>query len=125
MKIYLLFFLLIGSFAASAQVNDSIQQSIGITSDPIFCEDLNSFFQSKIKYPEDARRLKTEGTVYVTIYIDSIGKIYHTRISKGVSDALDNEALRVTNMLKVCRPKLQNGHPIKSVYKIPVQFQLK
>jgi TonB family protein len=106
------------------QANDSNSTRLEGITEAKFCPDLNSVLLKNIKYPESAKRMNVQGTVFVRIDIDSTGKITETKIVKGVMVAIDDEALRVVYMLKVCKPRLENGHPVNASLKIAVRFEL-
>src|SRR5690554_6743108 len=72
--------------------------------------------QSKIKYPEIARRAGLEGTVYILAYLDEEGKVVKTEIAKEA-----DKAVRDTKFT----PGKQRGKPVKVKVMIPVKFQLK
>lgn len=87
--------------------------------------DVNSWLQSHIYYPEQARNNGDEGNVDVLFEIDKEG-IVHTLSVKHSSGSkeLDNEALRVINAMPRWNPAKYNGNPIPYVMMLPVHFRI-
>jgi periplasmic protein TonB len=80
--------------------------------------------QSKIKYPEIARRAGLEGTVYILAYLNEDGVVVKTEIAKGLGGGCDEEAEKAVKDTKFT-PGKQRGKPVKVKVMIPVKFQLK
>lgn len=92
---------------------------------PIFNGNLKDFIQNHIKYPQKAEQDLLEGTVVIVYWIDSLGVTFDHKVIKGIRKDLDEEALRVTKLIKYERPAMQRGKPIKIRYTVPVEFKLK
>jgi periplasmic protein TonB len=80
--------------------------------------------QSKIKYPEIARRAGLEGTVYILAYLNEEGVVVKTEIAKGIGGGCDEEAEKAVKETKFT-PGKQRGKAVKVKVMIPVKFQLK
>jgi protein TonB len=80
--------------------------------------------QSRIKYPEIARRAGLEGTVYILAYLNEQGIVVKTEIAKGIGGGCDEEAEKAVKEVKFT-PGKQRGKPVKVKVMIPVKFQLK
>jgi TonB family protein len=85
-------------------------------------EAFKSFLNANTKYPEADRIAGKAGVVYVTMVISETGTISDTRILRGVSPAIDAEALRVVNSLPTWIPGTQNGKAVKVRYTLPIRF---
>lgn len=83
---------------------------------------LREYMQSNIKYPAEAQRNGESGTVYVSMIINQDGSISNAKVLRGVSQSLDNEALRVITMMPSWTPGTQNGKAVKVRFNIPVKF---
>jgi|GEM_PF-6010018 outer membrane biosynthesis protein TonB len=57
--------------------------------------------------------------------IDSLGNPGEISILRGVHKDLDNEVLRVVQLIKDWLPAIQNSKAVQSVVTIPVRFELK
>jgi len=82
------------------------------------------FLKENLKYPETALKNKVEGTVVVQYTIDSKGIVKQAKVMRGISTELDQEALRITNLISGWKPGMQNNKPIARVVTMPVQFIL-
>jgi TonB family protein len=79
--------------------------------------------QKKINYPEKAQKAGTEGKVVVRFIVNKEGKVENPRVIKSVSDALDNETLRVIKQAKF-KPGQQDGQNVRVQYAIPITYKL-
>ncbi len=80
--------------------------------------------QSKIVYPDIARRAGVEGTVYVLSYVNEKGEVVKTEVQKGIGGGCDEAAQKAIFEMKF-NPGKQRGMPVKVKVMIPVKFQLK
>ena len=90
--------------------------------------DVNSFSKwvmQNLKYPEDAIKNKTEGTVILQFTIDKSGKLVNPSIIKGVNESLDNEALRVVSKSPEWTPGMIDDKPVNVTFQFPLIFKLK
>ena len=83
------------------------------------------YVQSNLKYPESALENNESGKVTVNFVVDANGKIQNAKVVKGVSEALDAEALRVINNAPDWTPAKQGGKNVPVTYSIPVVFALR
>jgi protein TonB len=79
--------------------------------------------QSKIKYPEIAKRAGVEGKVYVLAFVDETGTVTDAKIIKGLGAGCDEEALNAVKQTKF-KPGKQRGKPVKVQVSIPILFKL-
>jgi TonB family protein len=79
--------------------------------------------QKKINYPEEAQKARTEGKVVVRFIVNKEGKVENPQVIKSVSDALDNETLRVIKQAKF-EPGQQDGKNVRVQYAIPITYKL-
>lgn len=86
-------------------------------------EAMYDFLNKRVKYPNNAN---TQGRVMGRITIEKDGTISEIEIAKGVQELLDNEVLRVLDLLPKSGwiPAKLDGEPIKSVMNIPITFKL-
>lgn len=80
--------------------------------------------QSKIRYPEMAKRADISGRVIVQFVVNENGEVVNPRVIRGIGGGCDEEALRVVKDAKF-RPGNQRGRPVKVQYTIPVIFVLR
>ena len=79
--------------------------------------------QSKIVYPEIAKRAGIEGKVYVLAFVDETGTVTKAEIIKGLGAGLDEAALNAVKATKF-KPGKQRGKPVKVQVSIPIVFKL-
>lgn len=87
-------------------------------------EALVKFLQKNVKYPAIARRMGTEGSVFVSFIVDRAGAISDIQVVKGISAECDKEAVRVVGLMPAWKPGKQNGKAVKSRFVLPVRFKL-
>lgn len=79
--------------------------------------------QSKIKYPEIAKRAGIQGRVYVKAYIDENGDVSRTEVLKGIGSGCDQAAIKAVEQTKFT-PGRQKGKPVKVQVSVPILFKL-
>ena len=77
-----------------------------------------------LRYPPIAPSQRIQGKVVVSFIINKDGSIASPTIVQSVDPVLDREALRVVKMMPRWKPGLQNGKPCRTMFAIPVNFQL-
>jgi TonB family protein len=85
---------------------------------------LQSLVTDSLNYPEEAKKQKIQGTVYVTFTIDATGEVSQPQITDGVHALLDEEALRFVSSLPTWVPAAKSGIPVDSSYIMPITFDL-
>jgi protein TonB len=85
---------------------------------------LRNDIASEVKYPEEAKKNKIQGKVYVTFVVNEQGKVDDAKIARGVDLLLDGEALRVIKSLKTWKPGKEKGKAVKVAFTIPINFAL-
>lgn len=88
--------------------------------------EFSKWVNENISYPEEAKDECAQGRVLLGFCINTDGTMSDIRILRGVSPALDAEALRVLNSCtEKWTPGLVNGQPVKVNFTFPIVFQLK
>ena len=85
---------------------------------------LMKFLSTNIKYPAMAERDGIEGKVLCCFVISEDGTMMNPEIERSVDPLLDNEALRVVNLMPKWKPGTKDGFPISVRYILPVSFRL-
>ena len=85
---------------------------------------LFEFLGKNIRYPEAAEKAGQQGRVIATFVVMKDGSISNTKIVKGVSPELDEEALRVLNAMPKWTPGMQSGKAVNVKYTVPITFRL-
>ena len=87
-------------------------------------EAMMKFIQKNMKYPAQARRMGTEGRVFIGFVVNLDGKITDVTPIKGISIDCDKEAARVITMMPPWKPGKQNGRAVRVRFVLPVNFKL-
>lgn len=90
------------------------------------CAEINmlKFIYSNVKYPDEARASKIEGTVYVKFVVEKDGRITDAELVRDIGGGCGDEALRVVNMMPIWTPGTQDGNPVRVQFNLPVKFKL-
>lgn len=86
-------------------------------------EGLRKFLAITVRYPIEALQKGIQGKVFVNFVIDETGEITKIQIAKGVHKSLDQEALRVVQLMPKWTPGIQDGKPVKVSYTVPISFR--
>lgn len=86
--------------------------------------ELMKYISTNLRYPEDAKRDKTEGRVIARFTVKKDGSIGDVNIVRGVSPSLDAEAVRVLSGMPKWEPGMQNGKAVPTLYTVPVVFRI-
>lgn len=79
--------------------------------------------QSKIVYPEIAKRAGVEGRVHVLAFVDENGNVTKVELIKGLGAGLDEAAMNAVRQTKF-KPGKQRGKNVKVQVAIPIVFRL-
>ena len=85
---------------------------------------LEKWVYQYLKYPAEAVRDGIQGRVMVDFIIEKDGKVTEVRVLKGVSEALDAEAVKVVSASPKWKPGRVNGNKVRTSLTIPVEFKL-
>lgn len=85
---------------------------------------LYTYIGQHVTYPEKAKKEGTQGRVFVTFVVEKDGSITEVELMRGVSDELDQEALRVIKSMPKWKPGEQRGKAVRVQYRMPIKFAL-
>lgn len=81
------------------------------------------YVQSTAVYPKDALEEGLAGKVYLTFIVEADGSLTDIKVSKGIGESLDAEAVRILKAYKdTWIPAKKDGKAIRSKMSIPIQF---
>jgi len=84
-----------------------------------------SFLQENLVYPEKAKEAGIQGTVFASFVVRSTGEITDVKILRGLSPEIDQEVIRVLELMPYWEPgRLDNDEPASVQFNMPVRFQL-
>lgn len=79
--------------------------------------------QSKIEYPEMARKAGIEGRVIVKFIVNKEGRAENPKVARGIGGGCDQEALRLIKQAEF-EPGRQRGEKVRVQYSLPITFKL-
>ena len=79
--------------------------------------------QSRVEYPEFARRAGVEGQVVVQFVVDERGNVVDPVVLRSPNDLLAEAALKAVRESRF-KPGQQRGRPVKVRFAVPVTFRL-
>jgi protein TonB len=82
------------------------------------------YFGESIRYPQEARELNIQGTVYVGFVVEPNGSISNVKLLRGIGGGCDEEALRVVTGMPLWNPGKQRGRPVRVHFNLGVRFTL-
>lgn len=87
-------------------------------------EEMMKYLSSSIIYPEEARKAKKEGRVYVNFIVEADGSITNVNLLRGISKILDDVAVDVIRKMPNWTPGEMNGIAVPVSFNIPINFVL-
>jgi TonB family protein len=85
---------------------------------------LFKFIQDNVQYPAYERDNDIQGRVIVGFVVYEDGSIHDVVVKRGVSEGLNNEAVRVIKMMPNFKPGRQQGKAVRVAYVLPIVFKL-
>ena len=86
------------------------------------------FISQEIGYPEDAKKKKAEGIVFVEYIIEVSGEVTNVQLMGGmdrdVDESLNQEAVRVVSSLPRMKPGRKNDKAVRVKQTLPIRFRL-
>lgn len=88
-------------------------------------KNLTNFFNDFILYPERARKKKVEGIVWAQFVVEKDGMVSNIQIVHDIGDGCGDEVVRAIKHLPKLVPGMNDGKPVRVLYKAPFHFKLK
>jgi TonB family protein len=80
------------------------------------------FIGKNLKYPAEEKKKGVKGRVIVNFIVEKDGTFSNVKILRGVSENLDNEAIRIVKMMPPFNPGLLRDQPVRVVLNLPINF---
>jgi TonB family protein len=84
----------------------------------------NKFLKENINYPKQSKKDNIEGTVMAKFIISKTGKIKDLGIKESVNPEIDNEAIRVIQLMPNWIPGEKDGEKVDVQFFLPIGFKL-
>lgn len=101
------------------------KEYIAVDQMPSFKGNVNVWIMQNLKYPAEAVKNNEHGRVVVRFLVSKTGKVIKPAVIRGVSPALDAEALRIVSSMPDWNPGYQDGKPADVWFVLPVSFSMK
>ncbi|MBQ7574949.1 MAG: energy transducer TonB [Bacteroidales bacterium] len=88
-------------------------------------KDFLKWIGNNLQYPQAAKDNEEQGTVLAQFTVDKEGKISDVKVIRGVSPALDAEAVRVLESAPAWTAGTKGGEAVNVKYVLPIKFALK
>ncbi len=85
---------------------------------------MQAYIADSLQYPFVAKRLKTEGKVFVRFLVNKNGKISDAQVVRRADYFLDREALRLVNTMPDWTPGSKCGEKLNVYVTLPINFKL-
>lgn len=86
-------------------------------------DEFEKYIRETVRYPAEARKQGTEGTVQVSFIVDTDGRLSDVKVLHSADPLLDKEALRAVKSSPEWKPGLQNGKAVKVQLSVSVRFR--
>lgn len=90
-----------------------------------FSKKMLKYIAKEFKFPAEAQKLGIQGRIYISFVIEKNRSISNIEILRGVDPLLDQEAIRVIKELKILKPAMQGGKPVRMSYTQAINALLK
>ncbi|MCU0470099.1 MAG: energy transducer TonB [Arcicella sp.] len=84
---------------------------------------MKQFFSKNIQTPQSTGT-PVKGKVFVRFMVDKKGKLSRIYLVKGLTDACNQEALRVVKRMPEWIPATQEGDPVNAWHTLPIYFEI-
>ena len=86
-------------------------------------KELMSYIARNIKYPVEAQKKGIQGKLIVQFVVTKSGKVEKAKVIRGVDPSIDQEGIRLVNLLPDWIPGEQNGKKVSVYYTLPIYFR--
>jgi periplasmic protein TonB len=112
---------------AGPPIDNNIYPGVGLEREPMpvgGMEAFNKFISKHLRFPQEAEEAHVGGRVFVSFVVEKDGSLSNFTILRGPGYGTNEEALRVLKMAPAWIPGIQNSHPVRVQYNIPINFQI-
>ncbi|OJU76750.1 MAG: hypothetical protein BGO09_09200 [Bacteroidetes bacterium 47-18] len=114
--------------AASAQLCEDTTVYREADQKPKPPADYRTVIQQQLRYPEPAKKNKYSGRVMLAFIVECDGSISNITPEGSINDenqaSLATESIRVIRLLGPFTPAVNNGQPVRFLYRFPLDFRI-
>lgn len=85
---------------------------------------LYAYFSRELRYPEEGLADSIQGVATAWFVIDRKGHVGRVTVLNSLGPAFDTEIIRLIRNMPAWSPATVNGHPVPSMFSIPLNFQV-
>ena len=86
-------------------------------------KELMRYLARNLKYPIEAQKKGIQGKLIVQFVVTKSGKVENAKVLRGVDPSIDQEGIRLVNLLPDWIPGEQNGKKVSVYYTLPIYFR--
>jgi len=86
--------------------------------------ELMKFIGQNLRYPVKAQERGIQGRLIIRFVVNKLGKVEKAEVLRGLDQEMDQEGLRVINLLPDWIPGEQKGEKVSVYYTLPITFKL-
>jgi len=83
------------------------------------------YISDYLRYPEKAKALGLEGTVYIDFIVTETGKVFAPKVVRDIGGGCGDVALEIVKEMPDWEPGIMKGNPVKVLLNLPIKFSLK
>lgn len=87
-------------------------------------ERFDQYAAQNMVYPEKAKAEKQQGRVYVYVHLEKYGSVSSAEIASGISEELNQEAIRLVMSSEKWGMAKRHGRPVESIDVVVIEFSL-
>ncbi|WP_443936856.1 energy transducer TonB [Pedobacter sp. MW01-1-1] len=111
--------------AKAQNKENTIYDFVSIDKQPEYKGGMQNFYQyisSELKYPEEAKKNKTQGKVFLSFVVEKDGSLSDITVTRGLTKETNEEAIRVLQKSPKWEPGVYKGQPVRVKYNININF---
>ena len=85
---------------------------------------MQEWIATNVQYPQEAITMNEQGRVYLSFIIEPNGEITNIVVERGVSESLDEEAIRLIKSMPNWIPAEVKGKKVRAKCRLPINFTL-
>lgn len=125
----------LATFDLKLKLNDQLDTTpkkdnkvfVAVEKEPKFKGGFDAFFKfigANIHYPAALRENNIQGKVFITFVVEMDGSLSNIHVVRDIGGGAGEEAVRVVKLSPNWEPGIQNGHPVRTEFTIPITFTL-
>jgi protein TonB len=84
---------------------------------------LHKWIAKNFELPQEVNKSE-QGKIYLSFVIEKDGSVSNIRITRGLSEKLNNEAIKLVQKMPSWKPAINNGKPVRSRFMLPISVVL-